>query len=299
VKRLMVLVPHPDDEILSMWPYIHYLASGYDVHLIFLTRGEVTAASLRLDGGSTTAACIWADHGYKHDPAREQYPIPTVEQIGLARLAEGMSAAGAMARIAPTVPDDHGAVFTHDENLGTAYGSNGAGSSTAPVHPDGVAKVDEIIRRYMDLYPNSLWWSMSSTDKHPDHAASGIALRNLKGTPVYNNPGFTFTGGDPVLSGLLTNAMFFASKLYWGPPRDPALAAEYESWYPNVYPATTGDIARREEYTGWIKSKVLKCYTAWNPAAGSFAIGGGHSTPGQFANCFGSAITKASALWHP
>lgn len=299
-KRLIVLIPHPDDGELSMWPYIHYLASGYDVHLVYLTRGEVTAASLHLDGA---LICNWGDHAYRHNPAVEGYALPTVEQIGLARLAEGRSAAGAMAMIPPTIATEPGFLFTHDENLGTGYGCGGCGSSSTPATEAGIALADEVIRRYAEEYPNSLFWAMSPTDDHPDHAASGIALRRLKGNPVYNatTKTFTFTGGDPVLAPLLVNANFMASKLYWGngtTPRPADLAAELPAWYPNTYPYNNLILPRVDEYTAWIKTKVVKAYKAWNPAQGSFAIGGGHSTAGQFESCFGQSVTRLAALWH-
>lgn len=310
VKRVIAYIPHPDDETLSMWPLMNYLAAGYDVHFVFMSRGPVTAASLRLDPvGSHYAdgvqpVCIWPEHAYLHDPMREQYELPTTEELALARLHEGMSAAGAMGMIPPTVDDQPGFVYCHDEQLGVNWGSGGAASSTAPPTEEGIAQVDVIMRRYIADYPNSLHFTMSPTDDHSDHAACGIALRRLKGSPVYHadTKTFTYTGGDPDLAPLLTNAAFFVSKLYWGTaakPRPADVLAEYCGWYPNVYPDNTRVLARRDEYTAWLRTKVLKAYTSWCPAAGQFAIGGGHSVPTQFANCFGPQLTTVSALWHP
>jgi LmbE family N-acetylglucosaminyl deacetylase len=309
-KRVIVLDPHPDDETLSKWPMMHYLACGYDVHVVHLTRGEVTPASLRFDPDpahySPTGQpnCGWPDHPYKHDPVREGFVLPTTEEIGLARLAEAASAVGAMAAIAPVSGFTTGQVYSYDENLGSQYGCDFCGSSTAPVTEAAITKCDEIIRRYMDLLPGSLVWSMSPTDAHPDHRAAGIALRRLKGTPVYNatTKTFTFVNGDPVLAPLLVNASFWVSKRYWSLPADQYgnRLSEYCAWYPNQYPNNTLQPARITEYTAWLKAQVLKAYTAWNPAGGSFAIGGGHSTPSQFADCFGPPPPfVASALWHP
>ena len=306
-KRLIVLPAHPDDEILTMWPYIHYLASGYDTHIVFLTRGEVTAASLRLDpdpshySGGVQPVCQWTDHAYKHNPTQELYPLPTVEEIGLARLHEGMSAAGAMAMIPPTNPAEPGYIFTHDENLGTAYGCSGCGSSVAPPTAGGIAAADEVIRRYIEEYPNSIFWTHSPTDAHPDHAAAGIALRNLKGTPHLATSDPLYIPPDPTYGPALVNARFFVSKLYWSTPTGQVgcRLGEPCAWYPNNYPDNTAVLARRAEYTAWIKTKVLKAYTCWDPVSGSFAIGGGHSTPSQFANCFAPPPPYvASALWH-
>lgn len=286
VKRLIVAVAHPDDELLTFWPYIHYLASGYDVHIVWMTRGEVTAASLRLDG-----AVVCPGHGYKHNPATEQYTLPTVEEIGLVRLHEGMSSAGAMAMHPPIDPVAPGYLFTHDENSGTAYGCSGCGSSQAPTTPEGVAMADAMFRRYITDYPASIYWTHSPTDAHPDHAALGVALRNLK--------------NDPTLGPSLAYSRFFVSKLYWstaaGQPG--SRVGEPCAWYPNAYPNNVSDEANnfpnRQGYTDWIKTYAVKPYTeGWNPAHGAFAVGGKHSTPSQFGSCFGPAIVKAAALWH-
>lgn len=297
VKRLIVLVPHPDDEVLSMWPAMHYLASGYEVHFVYFTRGDVTAASLKLDG---SGPCAW--HGYTHNPAMEGYAVPSQEQIGMSRLHEGMSCVGGMWRIPPTIAGDSGQVFTHDKNLGSQFGSGFASSSTAPVIPAAVTQCEDIIRDLDAELPGSLFWSMSPTDAHCDHAAIGKALRNLKGTPHLSTSDPDYLPGDPVLAPRLLNASFFASKLYWGTstvPRQAALAAEPCHWYPQTAANPTATLARRAEYTGFLRSTVVPMYTAWQPAQGAFAIGGGHSTPSQFANCFGPQLSVVSALWHP
>lgn len=296
VKRLIVFVPHPDDDTLSMWVAMHYLASNYEVRFVFLTRGEVSATSLRLDGGQPCPT-----HPYVHNHVQEQFELPTTEEIGLARLHEGMSAAGAMAMIPPVIAGQSGSVFTHDENLGTAYGSSGAASSTAPWTEEGVAKADAVIRRYIADYPGSVFWSMSPTDGHPDHAACGVALRRLKGTPHLSVSDPNYVAPDPVLGAALTGARFWVSKVWWNTPagQHGSRMGEQCAWYPNSYPDNTKPVPRGAEYTAWIKSRVIEAYTAWNPAGGSFAIGAGHSTPSQFANCFGPPPPYvASALWH-
>ena len=301
MKRLVVVFAHPDDAELTMWPYGHYCASGYDVEYVAATRGEVTSASLRLDG---SIACLDPQHNYVHDHVQEQFTLPTVEQIGLARLAECYSAAGAFGMIAPVIADQPGFIHCHDKNLGTAYGCSGCASSTSPTTPEGEALAEQLFRDLIEEFPNSVFWTHSPTDRHPDHAALGKALRKLKGTPVYHGNGvpFTYTGGDPVLAPLLTYAQFWVSKLYWSTPagQPGSRMGEYCAWYPNTYPDNTKVLTRRAEYTAWIQNHVVPCYQAWNPAGGSFAIGAGHSTPSQFASCFGAPPPfVASALWHP
>jgi LmbE family N-acetylglucosaminyl deacetylase len=304
-KRLVVVFAHPDDAEYTMWPYGHYGASGYDVEYVAATRGEVTATSLRLDGGVGGAMpCLDPQHPYVHNHVQEQFELPTVEQIGLARLAECYSAAGAFGMVAPTIPTDPGFIHCHEKNLGTAYGSSGSGSSTAPTTQEGVDKAEVVFRDLIEEFPNSIFWTHSPTDRHPDHAALGKALRKLKGTPIYNGAGvpFTYTGGDPILSPLLVNSFFWVSKLYWSVPagQPGSRMAEYCAWYPNIYPDNTKVLARRAEYTAWIKAHVIPCLNSWNPAGKSYAIGTGHSTPSQAADCFGAPPPfVASALWHP
>jgi LmbE family N-acetylglucosaminyl deacetylase len=296
-KRLIVAVAHPDDDILTFWPYIHYIAYGYEVHLIWMTRGEVTPASLGLDGSK-----VCPGHGYTHNPWREHYVVPTEDEIGLARLREGYSSAGAMAMIPPYSGFTTQPVIVHDENSGTAYGCSGCGSSQAPTTPEGVALADAMFKKYMTDYPNSLFWTHSPTDAHPDHAALGKALRALKLNTDLAPEGW---GEGVTYADALVNSRFFVSKLYWSTPAGQlgSRLSEPCAWYPNSYPNNLSDaelnFTRRVEYTNWIKNFGVKPYTeSWNPVDESWAIGGKHSTPGQFGDCFGPAITQASALWH-
>lgn len=310
MPNAVAIFAHPDDELYTMWPMMHLLGNGYNVQFVFATRGEVTPASLKLDpdpthyAGGVQPVCSWPDHNYKHDPARENFVLPTTEQIGLARLAEGKSCIGAMASIPPgSGVASTGLAYAHDENMGSQYGCGGCASSTAPVIPEAVDAAEVVIRKYIQDYPNSFFYTHSPTDAHPDHAALGMAMRRLKGSPVYHGNGsFTFTGGDPVLAPLLVNAQFFVSKLYWSTPlgQPGSRLNEYCAWYPNYYPQNSVVLPRRAEYTAWLKTKVAKAYQAWNPAEGSFAIGGGHSTYSQMFNCITNPdLTVVSALWHP
>jgi LmbE family N-acetylglucosaminyl deacetylase len=305
VKRLIVVPAHPDDGELTHWPYINYLAAGYDVIIAAATRGDVTAASLRLDPDDShynpVGQPVCQTHPWKHDPGLEQYTVPTKDEIGLARLHEGMSAAGAMAMIPPSPGSVSGTLTYLDFNLGGQYGCNFCGSSTAPWTEEAVALADGVFRQLIADYPGSIFWTHSPTDHHPDHAALGVAFRRIKGTPHLLPTDPMYVAPDPVLGAALINSMFMVSKLYWGPtpPRPPEVLAEQCAWYPNIYPDNTKVLARRAEYTAWIKDHVVPCYSAWNPAGGSFAIGAEHSTPSQFASCFGQPPPfVASALQH-
>lgn len=308
-KRLIVIPAHPDDETLTMWALGHYAACGYETHVVFATRGDVTPASLRLDPDPAhytppgQPVCQWADHNYHHDPAAEGFTLPTQEEIGLARLHEGMSAVGAWSTIAPVSGFETGEIITHDENLGGQYGCDFCGSSTAPATETAIAKADALLLSYIEQYPGSIFWTHSPTDPHPDHRALGVALRRRKGTPHLLPSAPNYIAPDPVYGAALLNAKFFVSRLWWDVPLGSlgSRMGEQCAWYPNAYPNNFSDAAlnftRRAEYAAHLRTKVLKAYTAWNPVGGSFAIGGGHSTPSQFANNYGPGVTLA-ALWH-
>lgn len=287
---------------------MHLLAWGYQGEFVFATRGEVTPASIRLDPDPNhyspvgQPVCPYPKHGYKHNPDKEHFTLPTVEEIGLARLNEGKSCVGAMSMVPPNPGAVTGTANWHDENLGTAFGSSGSGSSTAPTTPEGEAKAEALIRKYVEDYPNSFFYTHSPTDRHPDHSALGKAMRKLKGNPVYNGNGsFTFTGGDPELAPVLVNAQFFVSKLYWSVPagQPGSRMGEYCQWYPGLYGQTLPAFPRRTEYKNFLANQVAQNYLGWNPAQGSFAIGGGHSTYAQMWDCILDPDVTLSALWHP
>lgn len=286
--RVFMYSPHPDDETLSMGlAMLHYIANGYDVHLVSMTSGGALGIANTLNG---TGPCTSpADHPYTHSAAREGYATHTVETVAAGRIAEARSALGTMAMVPPVAGVTPGTVTHHAVGLLDGFGAPGQGSSTAPVTPEGIAAAKTVIKQFVDDYPNSFHYTMSQTDDHHDHAACGFALRQLKDDTTNKVP-----WADITYAQALGNARFFVSKLYW--ENDYAKGADVKTmpglaWF-NYYGANY------DRYCDWML-KVIKAYRAWNPAGGSYAMGY-HSVASQFANCFppaGSTVKQAN-LWH-
>jgi len=263
MPRAIFYSPHPDDETLSMGlAMVTYIASGYDVHLVSMNRGGNGGPLGSFNG---TSPCVW--HGYTHNPGREGYPLQDTDSLGLSRLEEARAALGAMATVPPSSGVTLGNVYHHDANLPNAFGST----------PTGVADAQAVIADFISNYPNSFHYTMSPTDDHPDHAACGTALRNLK------------TG-----NAALANARFFVSRLYWAISQPdgqypPDVWAQPDlSWFPIN--------SRKSEFDGILRNRVVKPFAAWNPVAGSYAIGY-HQVVSQFNNNFGPSASIAN-LWH-
>jgi len=276
VNSVVLYAPHPDDETLSMGlPVVHWLAAGWDVHLVSVSRGGVSSASVKLDG---SAPCGMPSHLYTHHPAQEGYPVDlTADQIGEARLKETRTALGAATRIAPNSGVAQvGNVYHYEGNLPTNWGGPTVGQ---PPTAEGIAQAQAVIETYVNQYPDAAHHTMSPTDDHPDHAACGQALRNLKNSPTY--------------SAQLADSMFFVSRLYWATtlgayPAD--VAAENPQWFPTN--------SRKADYDA-VARLMRDAFYAWSPAHGAYAVGG-HQVPSQFARCFpepGSGQSIA-ALWH-
>jgi LmbE family N-acetylglucosaminyl deacetylase len=175
-----------------------------------------------------------------------------------------------------------GNVFHHIADLPDGFGSGQTSSSTVPPTPEGIAAAKGVIQSYIDAYPNSFHFTMSESDKHPDHAACGYALRELKNSAQYGPS--------------LANAKFFVSRLYW------AISQPNGQYPPEVLDAADGTLAwfpsgaRYGEYCDWLRNQVIRPYKAWNPAAGAYAMGY-HQVASQFNNNFGPSASIAN-LWH-
>lgn len=270
--------PHPDDETLSMsLAIMQFLAvGGYRVHVVSMNRGGVTPASLKLGVGGT--ACGF--HGYVHNPAVEGFaPLVTNADVGAARITETRTAVGAMAMFPTLNSLNPSQLVHHDINLPDAYG----GSDYLNPSPTGIALCAAVIADFATQFPNSLHYTMSPADHHPDHAAVGQALRDAKLAGIVNG-----------------NARFFISRLYWGTPVGNYAAdllteaAGTLQWYGTGSGTFSAQYAA---YCAWIRLHVVPAFKAWNPAAGAFGIGGLHSTPSQFANNFDPAVSMGN-LWH-
>lgn len=276
MTRIVFFEPHPDDATLQAGLALtSYLAGGCEVHVVGMSRGAVTPASVKLDGSS-----VCGYDGYTHNPTSEMYTVPTTDQIGAARVAEAKSAAGAMATIAPSPGVSQGTVTYHEGGpggfLAEEFGSTGTTAIPGlTCTAEGVAAAKTIIQWYIENYTNTFFFAMSPTDNHPDHAACGQALRDLK--------------NDAIHGPSLVNSRFFVSKLYWDYAANPDVASQSGLAWFNAGP-------RKADCDAVLRNRVIRCFSAWNPNGGSFGIGY-HQVVNQFANCFGPNIIIGN-LWH-
>ena len=297
--RVFFYSPHPDDETLSMgMAMLYYLANNFDTHLVSITNGSAIGVTNTLNGSTdtgTAVACPISDHPYIHSAQREGYPLVApvtrliVDDIGAARNQEARSALAMMSMIPPTTAGVVAPVTHHTENLPGDFAASSP-SSTSPPTLEGIAQAKTIIKQYVDEYPNSFHYTMSETDDHHDHAACGIALRQLKNDTVNTVP----WDSTRTYSSALSGARFFVSRLYWAGsqpdgqyPADLALMPD-KKWFPYG--------TRYNDYVNWLRDRVVPVYRAWNPAQGAYGIGY-HQVPGQFNSNFGPSASVAN-LWH-
>lgn len=280
----VVYEPHADDGVLSMaLPMVDAAAKGLDVHLVTMNRGGNGGPLGQFNGDQM---CNW--HGQRHNPEREGYTPLTSADIAELRVAESRAAIGALGAIAPNPGvAATGRVFHHVADLPDGFG----GPAGAPPLRAGIDAAKTVIASFIDRFPNAFHYTMSPSEAqggHPDHAACGIALRELKRSDKYGK--------------LLPNARFFVSKRYWGPPRPAAVEAEKPNWYVagRIYQNGVLIKDRKPEFDALLRRMVAPCYGAWNPvglpAKGSAGVGY-HQVSGQFANCFGPTVDIAN-LWH-
>lgn len=230
MNDVFLIEPHADDFLLSMGlAAAHYLGAGYNVHLVTMTKGGSGGVLDDLAGG-----VVCGSHGYRHDPVKEGYTAPTEADFGDLRLAESRAALGTIAAAVSSA----GTVEHFTGGLPDGFG----GTFGQPPTAAGIAAAKDVIKQYVDKYANgtTFFHTMSPTDNHPDHAACGIALRQLKQDPVYG----------PIVSG----SRFFVSRLYWN---DADVLAEGAT----TFPATA---SRKAEYDKAVRV-AAKAYAAWQP----------------------------------
>lgn len=234
--------PHCDDWLISKGiAAAHYLGAGIRVHVVSMSAGGSGGVLDDLAGQGTNGAdviCGW--HGYRHDPVREGYIPPVEADFHDLRMAETRNALGVLAASI----NGSGQIVHHDGGLPTGFGGTGSTPTRA-----GIDAAKGVIRSYVDTFGNGLTFfhTMSWTDDHPDHAACGQALRELKQDPAY--------------ASLLGGSRFFVSRLYWN---DPDVLAEG----PVAFPVNQ---TRKAEYAQAVRW-AAKAYAAWQPPH-SFGIG--------------------------
>jgi LmbE family N-acetylglucosaminyl deacetylase len=237
VTQVFLIEPHADDFLLSQGlAAAHYLGAGFKVHLVTMSPGGSGGV---LDDLAGDVVC--GSHGYRHSPVKEGYVAPLEADFHSLRLAESRAALGTLA----AAITGSGDIEHFDGGLPTGFG----GPWGSPPTADGVAQAKAVIKHYVDLYGNgtTFFHAMSPTDNHPDHAACGLALRELK-----NDPAYSYT---------LSGSRFFVSRLYWN---DADVAAEGTA----TFPVTA---SRKAEYDKAVRI-AAKAYAAWQPPQ-SLAVG--------------------------
>lgn len=287
--RVFFHVPHPDDFELSMGlAGLHYPANGFETNVVSITSGGALGIANQLNG--LTVCNAGGDHPYLHDPVREGYEPHTVESVAAGRLAEASSALGSAAMV-PQITDSNGVpiprgnVIHHVGGLLDGFGNTTSGSSTAPVTREGIDAAKAVIFPFVRDYPNSFHITMSPADHHKDHAACGIALREIK----QENPAML---GTPI---------FMISRLYWLVVNglyaaDLRAAAGGTAEKPNGSIGWFNTGSHYAVYANWLRTQVIKPYRSWNPAAGAFGMGY-HSVAAQFEANFGTGVSVAN-LFH-
>jgi LmbE family N-acetylglucosaminyl deacetylase len=295
MSNVFFYAPHPDDETLSMgMAAAYYIHNATPVHIVSMSNGSALGVANTLNGSTDTGTPVScttpSDHPYIHDPVREYYDLAdgvtrlTADAIGALRNMEARSAVAMLAQIPKATAGVQAPVVHHIENLPGDWAGSSS-SSTSPVTQEGIDAAKTIIKKYIDTYPNSFHYTMSETDDHHDHAACGIALRQLKNDTVNKVPWDNITYHDA-----LANAMFFVSRLYY--MNNYQNGQDVLPFNPQWFPYGS----HYQIFADWLKNQVQKVYRAWNPAGGSYGIGY-HQVAYQFDLNFGPSVAPAN-LWH-
>jgi LmbE family N-acetylglucosaminyl deacetylase len=225
-----LIEPHCDDFLISMGlAAAHYRGAGYNMKVLTMSPGGSGGV---LDDLNGTALCGW--HGTHHNPAVESYAPVVEEDFATLRSAESRASLGTLAAAVTGT----GSVEYRHADLPPGFG----GVYGKPATAAGIAAAKAVIADLVDSEANgtTFFHTMSPTDNHPDHAACGIALRQLKQDPAYSYQ--------------LGGSRFFASRLYWN---DADVIAEGTTTFPVTQ-------ARKAEYDKAVRM-AAKCYAAWRP----------------------------------
>ena len=164
------IVPHPDDEILSMGVGVfnHVWRGSSEVHLVLMTQGETTGVYEVLRGERYCRI-----HKNYHKPSEEGYHMDDREDMKEARTNEFMYSA----LLLGVKPEN-----IHINDFG-----------------DGDLTVEEsesVIRDIMKEYPNARIKSFSPFDIHEDHQNTGKALQHLYEEGLVDDARFYVTSSE-------------------------------------------------------------------------------------------------------
>jgi LmbE family N-acetylglucosaminyl deacetylase len=155
----LFVAAHPDDETLAMGVALaEHVAAGQDVHLLLLTRGELSSARDAING--TTGSSYW---GVAHSPADEGYTLLDEAAFGQARVDEAHNAAHCLST-------GYGTVTVHEAGLVNGGFSTGQAAAAVLAVADLIAPGGPVrIKTHSHV-----------VDNHADHRAAGGAARALR-----------------------------------------------------------------------------------------------------------------------
>ncbi|MGG3467854.1 cell wall-binding repeat-containing protein [Neobacillus pocheonensis] len=168
-RPIIYFVPHQDDEILSMGIDIrNELSHGRNVQVVLMTDGENSGARDILNGGydlessfpSLTGEKIWCNwHQTYHDPASEHYRHDhlSFDEFANLRTDEFYRALHSLG-----VTNDH----IHIESL-----------HEGSINID---HVEQLVQKYLTMYPNADVRSLSWFDGHPTHSLIGQTIESMQ-----------------------------------------------------------------------------------------------------------------------
>jgi LmbE family N-acetylglucosaminyl deacetylase len=203
------LVPHPDDELLSMGSAIinHNFYGDNNVHLVLLTGGEQSNVFHIANGEKPCPV-----HGYIHSPSNEGY-APFDRQKFKEGKFENFKHVAYMLGVKPQN------VHIYDF---------GDGDVTQE-------EVEGVIKDLSAKHPKNRWKSLSYHDNHPDHANSGKALLKLVDEGLVKDARF-YAKKSMVESGLWSNTTTTTFKAErTNPDWEPYITAgirAYSDWNP-------------------------------------------------------------------
>ncbi|MFG6495395.1 cell wall-binding repeat-containing protein [Fictibacillus sp. UD] len=166
---VVYFVPHADDEVLTYAIDIrNQISKGRKVYLVLLSKGEDSGAREILNGvydGESSSNLLSGHKAYcsihktYHDPITEQYlhGYLTEELFGEAREQDFLHAAKAIG-----VPDNQ--VF----------------SDIVPLNEFTEENIKPVVNKYIKMFPNAEFRTMSIYDVHKPHAEIGKTLKSFE-----------------------------------------------------------------------------------------------------------------------
>jgi len=227
-KEVIFYSPHADDETLNMGILLATYAKNYPTYVVLFTKGYATTALDAING--TIYSGFWKG---KHNPSFEGYNIITKEELAEARVREFKQACVTLGVPLKNIYLD----FLDTPTQGSI------------IYKDA----KEALKKYIQMYPNALHFSLSYKDIHKDHSTIGEALVELISTNLIKKENVKF-----VISVATRNSL-----------KNKKIPKNWEKI-----------TCKSKE----IEIKVLnaiKCYCAWAPLVKSYAVGF-HSVAGQF-----------------